>query len=165
MPEVGEVAFELERFGWSEPGQLEVVGRWSGLEGRRLGRPVLTVEAGGRRRRLTALPGGQLAGTAASGERPSHVKTTRTPSRASCSRSGAGSWSTSRRRAGAAAPRPTSSLERLHEERLRREAAEATLAERDAELVEPARGGGRGARRAREGGRDAARGRRAHGRS
>src|SRR5918994_270921 len=38
----------------------EVVGRWSGLEGRRLGRPVLRLEAEGRRRRLAALPGGQL---------------------------------------------------------------------------------------------------------
>ena len=46
MPDLREVAFELERFGWSEPGRLEVVGRWSGLEGRRLGRPVLRLEAG-----------------------------------------------------------------------------------------------------------------------
>ena len=44
MPDLREVAFELERFAWAEPGRLEVVGRWSGLEGRRLGRPVLRLE-------------------------------------------------------------------------------------------------------------------------
>ncbi len=60
MADVREIGFELERFGWADGG-LEVVGRWSGLEGRRLGRPVLTVLVGGRRRRLTALPGGHLA--------------------------------------------------------------------------------------------------------
>ena len=60
MPDLREVSFELERFAWSELGRLEVVGRWSGLEGRRLGRPALRLEAEGRRRRLAALPGGQL---------------------------------------------------------------------------------------------------------
>jgi len=60
MAELREVAFELERFRWQEPGRLEVSGRWSGLEGRRLGRPVLTLVTGDGRRRVTAMPGGQL---------------------------------------------------------------------------------------------------------
>jgi hypothetical protein len=61
MADLREVGFELERFSWTAPGRLELRGRWSGLEGRRLGRPVLTIDAGGVRRRVTALPGGQLA--------------------------------------------------------------------------------------------------------
>jgi hypothetical protein len=134
MPELGEVAFELERFRWSEPGRLEVVGRWSGLEGRRLGRPVLTVEVGGRRRRLTALPGGQLTAsgewraTFACDDAPDQITgvvleigrrlvVDLPPPRA--------------RRRAAADP----ALERLHEERVRREELQATLDERDAELV------------------------------
>ena len=40
-------------------GPLEVVGRWQGVGGRRLARAVLYVEAGGHRRRLTAMPGGR----------------------------------------------------------------------------------------------------------
>jgi hypothetical protein len=60
MPEVREVAFELERFAWTPPDQLEVIGRWSGLEGRRLGRPVLTLVLDGERERLTAQPGGHF---------------------------------------------------------------------------------------------------------
>src|SRR3954469_17693225 len=64
MAQVGEVVFALERFELSAEERLEVVGRWEGLEGRRMGRPVLTVvETDGRRRRLTALPGGQLSST------------------------------------------------------------------------------------------------------
>lgn len=63
MTDVQEIGFELERFGWTAPGRLEVVGRWSGLSGRRLGRPVLTLEVAGHRRRFTALPGGHLAPT------------------------------------------------------------------------------------------------------
>jgi predicted nucleic acid-binding Zn-ribbon protein len=60
MP-VREVAFELECFEWADE-RLEVAGRWKGLSGRRLARPVLTVDTGaGRKRRLVALPGGQLA--------------------------------------------------------------------------------------------------------
>ncbi len=55
-----ELSFELERFEWAADDRLEVVGRWHGLTGRRLGRPVLHVEADGRRRRVTATPGGQL---------------------------------------------------------------------------------------------------------
>src|SRR3954471_6047070 len=52
-PSTREVAFELERFEWAD-GRLEVAGRWKGLAGRRIGRPVLTVTAGLRRRRLYA---------------------------------------------------------------------------------------------------------------
>jgi hypothetical protein len=59
MAAVRELAFALERFEWTGE-RLEVVGRWSGLRGRRLSRPVLTVSAAGERHRLTALPGGQL---------------------------------------------------------------------------------------------------------
>jgi hypothetical protein len=134
MPEVGEVAFELERFGWSEPGRLEVIGRWSGLEGRRLGRPVLTVEAAGQRRRLTALPGGQLAAT---GEWRATFACDDDPDAITAAVLEIGRRLVvdlppprGRRRAKA-----DQSLERLHEERLRRQEVEATLAERDAELV------------------------------
>jgi hypothetical protein len=64
MAQLGEVVFALERFELSAEERLEVVGRWEGLGGRRMGRPVLTVvESDGRRRRLTALPGGQLSST------------------------------------------------------------------------------------------------------
>ena len=133
MPEVGEVAFELERFGWSEPGRLEVVGRWSGLEGRRLGRPVLTVEAAGQRRRLTALPGGQLAAggewraTFACDDDPDAI----TAAVLEIGRRLVVDLPPPRRRRATA----DRSLERLHEERLHRQQVEATLAERDAELV------------------------------
>ena len=66
MAETPEPAFELERFEWAAADRLEIVGRWEGIGGRRLGRPLLFVDAGARRRRLTALPGGQLP---ANGER------------------------------------------------------------------------------------------------
>jgi hypothetical protein len=56
-----DIGFELERFESAGDGRLEVVGRWSGVHGRRLARPVLTVQAAGRRQRLSALPGGQPA--------------------------------------------------------------------------------------------------------
>jgi hypothetical protein len=57
MAQTGEVVFALERFELSGEDRLEVVGRWEGLEGRRMGRPVLTVvDVGGRRRRIAALP-------------------------------------------------------------------------------------------------------------
>jgi len=57
MAPVHEVAFELELFEWAEE-RLEVAGRWKGLAGRRLTRPVLTVTTeSGRRKRLAALPG------------------------------------------------------------------------------------------------------------
>ena len=53
MPPAEEVSFELERFEWTADDRLEVVGRWNGVRGRRMGRPALTVEAGGRRHRLS----------------------------------------------------------------------------------------------------------------
>src|SRR5262245_33678393 len=53
MPAVGEVSFELERFEWTADDRLEVVGRWHGVRGRRISRPALTVDAGGRRQRLS----------------------------------------------------------------------------------------------------------------
>ena len=53
MPAAGEVSFELERFEWTADDRLEVVGRWNGIRGRRIARPALTVEAGGRRQRLS----------------------------------------------------------------------------------------------------------------
>ena len=54
------VAFELETFEWADE-RLEVAGRWRGVGARRLSRPVLTVEtAGARRKRIVALPGGQM---------------------------------------------------------------------------------------------------------
>ena len=59
MTPASEVSFELERFEWVGEDQLEVVGRWQGVGGRRLARAVLYVEAGGHRRRLTAMPGGR----------------------------------------------------------------------------------------------------------
>jgi hypothetical protein len=67
---VREVAFELECFEWADE-RLEVAGRWKGLGGRRLARPVLSVDTGsGRRKRLLALPGGHL-GVAGDGWRAS----------------------------------------------------------------------------------------------
>ncbi len=66
MASVREVAFELEAFEWSED-RLDVAGRWKGLTGRRLARPVLTVQLdSGRRKRVVAMPGGQLGATAES---------------------------------------------------------------------------------------------------
>ena len=57
---VREIAFELECFEWADE-RLEVAGRWKGLAGRRLNRPVLSVDTeGGRRKRLVAMPGGHF---------------------------------------------------------------------------------------------------------
>src|SRR5690348_4211676 len=53
MPDTADVSFELERFEWTADDQLVVVGRWNGVSGRRLLRPSLTVDAGGRRTRVT----------------------------------------------------------------------------------------------------------------
>ena len=53
MPAVEDVSFELERFEWTGDDTLEVVGRWNGVRGRRMARPALTIEAGGRRHRVT----------------------------------------------------------------------------------------------------------------
>ncbi len=48
------VAFRLERFEWTSRHRLELVGRWSGLGGRRLGQPTLIVRHGGATHRLPA---------------------------------------------------------------------------------------------------------------
>jgi hypothetical protein len=48
------VAFEVERFEWTSPERLELVGRWSGLRGHRFLRPTLDAEVGGERRRMLA---------------------------------------------------------------------------------------------------------------
>ncbi|HWK27813.1 MAG TPA: hypothetical protein VNS09_14715 [Solirubrobacter sp.] len=53
MPAASEVSFELERFEWTADDRLEVVGRWNGVRGRRVARPALTIESGGRRRRVS----------------------------------------------------------------------------------------------------------------
>src|SRR4051812_49877232 len=57
MAPAGDVSFELERFEWTADDRLEVVGRWNGVSGRRMFRPALTVEAGGRRHRLARTAG------------------------------------------------------------------------------------------------------------
>ena len=65
MP-VREVAFELQCFEWADE-RLEVAGRWKGLTGRGLARPVLTVDTeSGKRKRLVALPGGHFGAAAES---------------------------------------------------------------------------------------------------
>ncbi|HEX5955053.1 MAG TPA: hypothetical protein VFY37_03880, partial [Solirubrobacterales bacterium] len=48
------VAFEVERFEWTSPERLELVGRWSGLRGHRFLRPTLDFEVDGERRRMLA---------------------------------------------------------------------------------------------------------------
>lgn len=56
VPEApGAAAFELERFEWAAPDRLEVVGRWSGIRGRRFVRPTLTLRGDGGAYRLLAL--------------------------------------------------------------------------------------------------------------
>src|SRR5690349_17774435 len=52
---VTELGFELDHFEWIADDRLEVSGRWYGVRGRRFVRPVLTLRADGRRRRLIAL--------------------------------------------------------------------------------------------------------------
>ncbi len=60
MAPAREVAFELECFEWADE-RLEVAGRWKGLGSHSLNRPVLTIDTeNGRRKRIVALPGGQL---------------------------------------------------------------------------------------------------------
>jgi hypothetical protein len=131
MPDVREISFELARFSWTPPGLLEVTGRWSGLEGRRLGRPALTLAIGDERRRLTALPGGHLRG---SGEWRATFAHDGEPEAIDGAELEVG------RRLVVDLPPPRRRRERpdetaLTEERRRREAAEATLAERDAEII------------------------------
>ena len=133
MPEVRDVAFELERFAFTAPDRLEVVGRWTGLAGRRLGRPVLTFDAGGRRRRLTALPGGHLAPSEGAEWRVAFAYDGDPEALASAElevgrRLVVDLPAPRRHRAG---PRDRAG----EDERRRREAAERTLAEREAEIV------------------------------
>jgi hypothetical protein len=49
------VAFDVERFEWTQSDRLEVTGRWYGLRGHRFVRPVLMVDAGDEQRRMLAL--------------------------------------------------------------------------------------------------------------
>ena len=63
MAKAQQLSFELERFEWISGDRLEVVGRWHGITGRRLARPVLIVDTGGERERLAALPPGRPAVT------------------------------------------------------------------------------------------------------
>jgi len=53
--DTGELAFELEHFGWTADDRLELSGRWFGVRGRRFVRPVLNMEVGEHRRRLIAV--------------------------------------------------------------------------------------------------------------
>jgi regulator of replication initiation timing len=131
MPDVRDISFELARFSWTPPDRLEVTGRWSGLEGRRLGRPALTLAIGDERRRLTALPGGQLRST---GEWRATFAYDGEPEAIDSAELEVG------RRLLVELPPPRRRRERpddtaFAEERRRREAAEATLAEREAEII------------------------------
>ena len=49
------VAFDVERFEWTQEDRLEVTGRWYGLRGHRFVRPVLMVQAGDEQRRMLAV--------------------------------------------------------------------------------------------------------------
>lgn len=49
------VAFEVERVEWTSADQVEVVGRWFGVRGRRFIRPTLDVEVDGEARRMLAV--------------------------------------------------------------------------------------------------------------
>jgi hypothetical protein len=49
------VAFEVQRFEWTSPDRLELVGRWFGLRGQRFLRPTLDVQVDGERRRMLAV--------------------------------------------------------------------------------------------------------------
>jgi hypothetical protein len=139
MPEQREIAFELERFRWSEPGRLEVVGRWSGLESRRLGRPVLRFDADGRRRRLHALPGrhfvpsgqGEWTASFAYDGDPEQVRDVVLE----VGRLAVDLPAPRRRRRRPGEEEVERVRGELDEERRLRKEAEATLAERDAELV------------------------------
>jgi len=131
MAEVRDVAFELERFAWTPPDRLEVVGRWSGIEGRRLGRPVLTLAVGDEKVRLTAHPGGHFSrsGTWSAvfsyDGKPEDVA----GAELEIGRRLVVDLPPPRRRK---APVDTGALE---QEQKRREEVEATLAERDAEII------------------------------
>jgi hypothetical protein len=131
MAEVRDVAFELERFSWTPPDRLEVVGRWSGLEGRRLGRPLLTLDVGGEKVRLAAHPGGHFS---RSGTWSASFSYDGKPEDVAGAELEVGrrlviDLPPPRRRK---APVDTAALD---EERRRREELEETLAERDAEIT------------------------------
>ena len=49
------VAFQVDRFEWTAPDRLELVGRWSGLRGHRFLRPTLDVQVEGERHRMLAV--------------------------------------------------------------------------------------------------------------
>lgn len=53
-PQPATPGFEVERFGWTAAGGLEVTGRWYGVRGRRSVRPTLDVAGSQGRRRLLA---------------------------------------------------------------------------------------------------------------
>nr|MDP9277085.1 hypothetical protein [Actinomycetota bacterium] len=53
--QTGGLTFEVDRFDWTAPDRIEVIGRWYGLRGHRFMRPVLDVSAGDDQRRLLAL--------------------------------------------------------------------------------------------------------------
>jgi hypothetical protein len=131
MAEVRDVAFELERFAWTPPDRLDVVGRWSGLEGRRLGRPLLTLDVGHEKLRLAAHPGGHFSRTGRWSAvftydgKPEDVA----GAELEIGRRLVVDLPPPRRRK---APLDTGELQ---EERKRREELEATLAERDAEII------------------------------
>jgi hypothetical protein len=131
MPELTEVSFELERFAWTPPDQLEVSGRWSGLEGRRLGRPVLTLAIGDGQEKLHARPGGHFG---RDGKWRALFVYDGEPEAIASAELEIG------RRLVVDLPQPRrrkapSDGAALAEERKRREEVEATLAEREAEIV------------------------------
>jgi hypothetical protein len=131
MSEEREVAFELERFAWTPPDRLEVVGRWSGLEGRRLGRPLLTLVLESWREPLTAQPGkhfgpgGTWRALFTYDGRPEAI----TGAELEIGRRLVVDLPPPRRR------RPRSDGKALEEERTRRQELEATLADREAEIT------------------------------
>src|SRR5918998_5855814 len=56
MAATDQIAFRLERFGWSAPDRMKLVGRWEGFAPDQLGSPVLWTRANGREQRVRALP-------------------------------------------------------------------------------------------------------------
>jgi hypothetical protein len=51
----GAAVLEIERFEWTTPERIEIVGYWSGLRGRRFMRPTLVLNRAGETKRLLAL--------------------------------------------------------------------------------------------------------------
>lgn len=54
MPDLGTIAFDVERFAWATGDRLELSGRWSGIRGVRFVRPTLVLVDGDDHRRLLA---------------------------------------------------------------------------------------------------------------